>query len=1044
MRKNYFMLIIMILICGIFNTACFATEITFSCDTMTSLTKNIILTVSSEITVDWGDSNIEEFNGSCNIIHTYSNSGVYNISITSDEIFGFEATGNDIISLNVSNVPELQELIVDSNKLEQLDLSNNSSLVEINCADNYIQSLNLDSTALKSLDVSGNRIEDINDLEAFDVSNFTNLEVLNVRDNRISNLIVTGCSALEELDLSNNYIESISFSNNSMLKNVYCSGNDILALDFSSNSSIQNLDCSGNGIETLDISNCVNLQEINALQNEIAELDLNNLSISFVAVDEAVNVLNGNSVTTLLKIKVVGNSGVHLGLDKTLYFGDMPNKVFVNGSELGTVGTELSVSGYTGVVEIEVAFNDDLDSNVLVNSPQLTEGMIPVKYDGKNWVVVSPLDSEWYNYSSGSMKWANAMLRDDAKYLDFDGVTLKNIGTTSLDELIGKEIPQNYTGSMYVWIPRYSYKVTDSGVDINYSDGVDDYIEDGYKAHPAFSYAHYTGGDASNESSYHDMDESDRLMGIWVAKYPAGQNIANPKYASGIQTISDSSIGEAFSASKLVGTSNNKYGMTSGSGHMMKNAEWGAVAYLTTGKGKLENNSTTGNIYGIYGMQEDGEYVANFIELIGGISNYSVRSNGTSLIPYKMITYKDREEADEKDIEILRLKTHIDSSDSNYSVLSGFYGIGINEISSNITGNVTKDMPFGDNAFFVRGIDGIYSYAGSNGAKNSGYSFRNVIVGGSPKESVNTYTITSSAKGKGTISPLGTTTIEDGGNITYALRPNSGYEVIDVIVDGRSVYYSAEFSNYDSYATYTFSDVKDDHEISVKFDSKIADYNVSVEKFPENSGEIEGEGTYKSRSSVTLRAKDSNGYRFSYWEKDDSLNEAIDTSSSEISFTMPSNNVVLKAYFEKILKAMLTINTGSSKAYGEESVGESVKIVAEIKDGYSFYGWVVDGIELDDSNKKNKTLEFVMPSTDVEITAVYSLLSEVATSLGDGTTVSVEQEERETVVMVAPEQLNGKTFSRWVTSELQDKVEDGNRLSFTMSDNVVMITAEYE
>jgi len=53
-----------------------------------------------------------------------------------------------------------------------------------------------------------------------------------------------------------------------------------------------------------------------------------------------------------------------------------------------------------------------------VNTPKLSNGMIPIKYNGTNWVVCSELDTGWYEYinqvngEDGTSRWANIMLSD--------------------------------------------------------------------------------------------------------------------------------------------------------------------------------------------------------------------------------------------------------------------------------------------------------------------------------------------------------------------------------------------------------------------------------------------------------------------------------------------------------------------------------------------------------------------------------------------------------------------------------------------------------
>ena len=47
------------------------------------------------------------------------------------------------------------------------------------------------------------------------------------------------------------------------------------------------------------------------------------------------------------------------------------------------------------------------------NLPQLSAGMIPVKWDGANWIITTANDKDWYDYSNG--KPAYIML-NDGKY----------------------------------------------------------------------------------------------------------------------------------------------------------------------------------------------------------------------------------------------------------------------------------------------------------------------------------------------------------------------------------------------------------------------------------------------------------------------------------------------------------------------------------------------------------------------------------------------------------------------------------------------------
>lgn len=71
-----------------------------------------------------------------------------------------------------------------------------------------------------------------------------------------------------------------------------------------------------------------------------------------------------------------------------------------------------------------------------------------------------------------------------------------------------------------------------------------------------------------------------------------------------------------------------------------------------------------------------------------------------------------------------------------------------------------------------------------------------------------TVTITSSAGTNGTITPSGSVNVPIGGSQTFAIYPDSGYKISDVVVDGISM---------GSIDTYTFSNVTGDHTIVAAF-----------------------------------------------------------------------------------------------------------------------------------------------------------------------------------------------------------------------------------
>ena len=291
------------------------------------------------------------------------------------------------------------------------------------------------------------------------------------------------------------------------------------------------------------------------------------------------------------------------------------------------------------------------------NEPNLSEDMVPVKFSDTDgaWIVCNKDDPEWYEYvakegegDNNESKWANVMLRDK---LTVDGIS--NAQNATLENMVGKKVTQE--GSMFVWIPRYAYKITyydvndenKTGQPIGYSDArgiIDsDYknvtgqdaitaipVGDYYRTHPCF------------EEDLEQGGWSKKLTGIWVGKFESS------KSSSG-QAQSIPSVNTNWEEGATIGDKYNyAYNFNRNlESHMAKNSEWGAVVYLTNskygrnqttisrnasnwmayggaiaggspqkGKYLTENvkQTTTGNPYGIYDMSGGNEeFIAAYL-----------------------------------------------------------------------------------------------------------------------------------------------------------------------------------------------------------------------------------------------------------------------------------------------------------------------------------------------------------------------------------------------------------------------------------------------
>lgn len=967
MKKSILLIVLILVLSGWFNTISFAAtqQIKINCDVSESLTKELIISASSEFSINWGDGVTENLSAGTDIEkkHTYSGTSARQIIITGASIEGLKATYNEITSIDLSGISTLTNIDISGNKISSLStLSSNTGLVELRCRNNYLTDVSVGSFRnLKILDCSNNT------LTSFVVP--STIRELYVEGTGIDETFdASSYSLLEVLNCSRNDIESLKISQNTNLIELYCSENKISSLNLTSNSKLEKLNCSNNSISSLILNS--NLKEAIVTSNS----DLTTLSIGsleLLVVDNSVT-LSGSASRTI-KVNVTGNGSITANTEIIYLFPNLNcevNSILLNGVEQTTINNSINIAGCTGMNVVNIAFTsqEELVLSETMNKPELLEGMIPVKHNGENWVITNKEDPEWYNYSKNNMRWANVMLRDGAKYLGYDGVTLVSItDSTELKDIIGREVTSTNTGSMYVWIPRFSYKIGESTIDIKYSSGLFDDTTDGYLVHPAFNYANYMGKTASDKNNYKNgITDSDKLEGLWIAKYPAKGTINSPKYYAGGTEITTETIGNAFLASK-------KNSPIDGNSHMMKNTEWGAISYFTTAIGSIGNNSTTGNIYGIYDMDSGAEYVSHYVELIGGISNYSVRKNGINLLPYSVVNlgYAENEVSNIKDIEILRITNPEDSSQNNYQDLSEFYGVGINEVNSAITGGILGEIPSGEKAFFLRGTDGIFSYDGTDGGASSDAGFRNVLLPTSyeKEDNLESFYVISKSEGNGKVSPLGKTTVIKGDSITFSIIPENGYEILDVKLDDVSV--MGNVINYGTYSIYTISSINANHTLHVQFAKKISSYTVSVTKNISEAGTVIGAGTYNSRTTVTLTATANTGYIFANWEVIGGGVTLSNTSSATTTFVMPDNNVQIKANFNKITQVKLTVINAGTTTTEYKNVGDSIVINAATVTNHNFVGWTAEGINLSSEILANPRLQFTMPPNDVTVESNY-------------------------------------------------------------------------
>ncbi len=417
----------------------------------------------------------------------------------------------------------------------------------------------------------------------------------------------------------------------------------------------------------------------------------------------------------------------------------------------------------TGIASYEVAGSGIYTVTVKAT----TEGFqkettikVPIKVAPEGWKITTKDDEEWYNYGNSKI---------NAPKLAGEMTPIKYIGENQTGNKWANATTKD--GSMWVWIPRYAYKITKGyhtttagTIEVAFLDTKDNFLngetgeitnnpaETGagiskWLVHPSFtSSAEYGGGFGEIE-------------GLWIGKFETTGSESSLSVKPGLATLSGiSTINKEWKIAQ-----NGKFGETVDlKSHMAKNSEWGATVYLghskygtnakrvesrgditswSTGGSQTKSTiyrtnkkqSTTHNATGAYDMAGGfGEQVATYINHGGEslIKNGGTASGdlyGTNPIeratstPYKTVyegigdTTKDYETAKKYKGDAM----YETSAKTESQALENWIGCNSNYYNS-----------YHQTAFFIRGHYGVnFGFWNSEGTSSSATTaFRMVLV----------------------------------------------------------------------------------------------------------------------------------------------------------------------------------------------------------------------------------------------------------------------------------------------------------------------------
>ena len=234
--------------------------------------------------------------------------------------------------------------------------------------------------------------------------------------------------------------------------------------------------------------------------------------------------------------------------------------------------------------------------------PVIKENLVPVTIADNGTVKYADIYKEWYSYEN--KEWANAVILNE-------GVTY-NVGDT---------IQEIDIESYFVWIPRYKYQIFDEG---NYTEAIQSKPETSIAKEIKIEFESKditpSTGSKVNEWLTHPAFTNFDVNGIWVGKYETGYKGATATEEAQVNVNDSSKViikpnvysWRSINISNMFKTAYN-YERNLDS-HMMKNTEWGAVAYLSHSK---------------YGINTEVRINNNSAYLTGYVSTYEADQSST-------------------------------------------------------------------------------------------------------------------------------------------------------------------------------------------------------------------------------------------------------------------------------------------------------------------------------------------------------------------------------------------------------------------------------
>ena len=239
--------------------------------------------------------------------------------------------------------------------------------------------------------------------------------------------------------------------------------------------------------------------------------------------------------------------------------------------------------------------------------PVLSDNLVPVVLSDDGTVTKADTTTDWYSYED--KKWANAVILSD------NTQTYNN----------GDIIPEDNIESYFVWIPKYSYQIFNLGTTNGYTSSKPT-TSNAQEIQIKFGTTNTSDNNenecttpmtsgASGNCKVGDYMTSPAFIsmgtnGLWVAKFETTGSTTNITVKPNQTSLRNINVKTMFETAYNYKRDNDS--------HMMKNTEWGAVAYLSHSKYgintevRINNNSNYITGYAATDSADESKYPGTY------------------------------------------------------------------------------------------------------------------------------------------------------------------------------------------------------------------------------------------------------------------------------------------------------------------------------------------------------------------------------------------------------------------------------------------------